>query len=177
MRSAEILRIQPGTLDNTFQSADRDRLTSRGRDDHLTSIGVTPFLMTAFLRDQPKAVPAENAHHFSRSANWEMLTQGSDSSTSLAPFLTSTGEGSNQSARASLAFSIASVSVSPADTQPGSSGKTAEKRFVSGSSSTRRRNFIQPKHSGKGRQRQAARIESAVSVEGKPTKHRKGNGK
>jgi len=51
-------------------------------------------------------------------------------------------EGLNHNFRASLALLIASSSVSPAEAQPGSSGKTADHRFVRGSNSTRRRNFM-----------------------------------
>jgi hypothetical protein len=48
----------------------------------------------------------------------------------------STGVGSNQSSRASFAFWIASSSVSPAEAQPGNSGKNAAQRFVPESCST-----------------------------------------
>src|SRR5947207_15835850 len=75
-------------------------------------------------------------------ANWKAATQRSDTSKSLALFLTLSSEGSNQSAKASRALSIASCSESPAEAQPGSSGKTADQRLARGSNSTSNLNFI-----------------------------------
>jgi len=75
-------------------------------------------------------------------ANWKTAAHGTASSNSFAPFASFMGAGSNHKARASLAFSIASASVSPAVAQPGNSGKTADHRLISGSNSSRRRNFI-----------------------------------
>jgi hypothetical protein len=145
MSSAKVINAEARALDDALQSPNRDGFASMHRHDDLAAVGVTPFLVAAFLRDENKPVPAEHAGHVSRGAHWEAPAQGSESSISLAPFFTSTGVGSNQSARASFAFSMASASVSPALAQPGSSGKTAEKRLVSGSSSIRSRNFISPK--------------------------------
>ena len=50
--------------------------------------------------------------------------------------------GSNHNSSASLALAMASSSVSPAEAQPGSSGKTEEYRPVSGSFSTIRHSFM-----------------------------------
>jgi hypothetical protein len=49
--------------------------------------------------------------------------------------------GSNQSESASFALAIASSSVSPAEAQPGNSGKTADQRFVLSSKFTNKRKF------------------------------------
>jgi hypothetical protein len=69
-----------------------------------------------------------------------------------------TGEGSNHNSNASIALRTASSSVSPAEAQPGSSGKTADQRFVSGSCSTTKRSFmsnilVQPHFSSKPAER------------------------
>jgi hypothetical protein len=103
---------------------------------------MTPFLMAAGLPHQFKAMLAQNFDNFLRVANWKPLAHGMASSISFAPLCSLTGEGSNQSAKASFALAMASASVSPAEAQPGSSGKTADQRFVSESNSTKRRNFM-----------------------------------
>jgi hypothetical protein len=109
---------------------------------YLPAILMTPFLMTARLSDKLKAVLVQNLEDFLCVANWKSPTHGTASSTNFAPLFSFTGTGSNQSCNASFAFAIASCSVSPAEAQPGNSGKTADQRFVSGSCSTKSRNFI-----------------------------------
>src|SRR5437667_10449619 len=56
---------------------------------------------------------------------------------------TAPADGSNQSSKASLALRTASSSVSPAEAHPGSSGKKAAHRLVSGSCSNTNRSFMQ----------------------------------
>ena len=127
---------------DAFQRADGDWFVSVHGHNHLPAIFVSPFLMAAGLRHQSKAMPAQNLDDFLGVANWKSPAHGTASSMSFAPLFILTGEGSNQSANASFALATASFSVSPAEAQPGSSGNTADQRLVSGSSSTRRRNFM-----------------------------------
>jgi len=110
--------------------------------DHLPPIGMTPFLMTASLADQKETVFSQHSDDFFAVANWIAAARGTANSKSLAPLLNLTGAGSNHKTRASFALAMASSSVSPADAQPGSSGKTADQRFASGSNSTNKRNFM-----------------------------------
>src|ERR1035441_10239071 len=77
-----------------------------------------------------------------KAANWEPSAHGTASSIIFAPLFILKGAGSNHSSNASFAFAMASASVSPAEAQPGSSGNTADQRFVSGSNSTSRRTFM-----------------------------------
>ena len=87
-------------------------------------------------------MPAENPDNVMGRADWEPVTQGKATSSSLAFLGTSTGVGSNHKARASLALATASCSVSPALAHPGRSGKTADQRPACSSYSTSSRNFI-----------------------------------
>jgi hypothetical protein len=112
------------------------------RHDHLTSIGMTPFLVAARLPDEHKTVLSQNSDNFFAVANWVAVTHGSATSNILALLLSLIGPGSNQRLNASFALEIASSSVSPADAQPGNSGKTADHRLVSGSNSTSKRNVM-----------------------------------
>jgi hypothetical protein len=140
--SAEFFHAQAAAFDDAFQRADGDGFVSVHGHDHLPAIGMTPFLMAAGLRHQSKAVPAQNFDNCFGVTNWESPAHGTASSMSFAPLLIFTGEGSNQSSNASFALATASASVSPAEAQPGSSGKTADQRLVSGSNSTKRRSFM-----------------------------------
>jgi hypothetical protein len=110
--------------------------------NHLAPIGVTPFLMTASLADQPEAVLPQDPDNFLGVANWVAAAHGIANSKSLARLLILTGTGLNQRESASFALAMASSSVSPAEAQPGSSRKTADHRLVTGSSSTNKRNFM-----------------------------------
>ena len=111
-------------------------------DDDLPSVGVTPFLMAAELVHKEKSASAQHTDDVVGVADWKAPAQGRASSTSLAFLRNLTGEGSNQRASASLALAMASASVSPAVAQPGSSGNTADHRFVGASNSTNNRNFM-----------------------------------
>jgi hypothetical protein len=91
---------------------------------------------------QKKTICTQNFNDFFCIANWMVLAQGRESSSNLAPLPNFIGDGSNQSVNASLAFSTASASVSPALAQPGNSGKTADHLLVLGSNSMSSRNFI-----------------------------------
>jgi hypothetical protein len=72
----------------------------------------------------------------------EALAQGRETSSSLASLPNSNSVGSNHNTRASFAWATASSSMSPAEPQPGSSGNTADQRFVSRSNSTTNRSFM-----------------------------------
>ncbi len=131
---------------------------------------MTPLLVASFLAYQRKTMLTQDANDLLGCANREALVDSrspnrsvaspcdqcspstgsparrihvSATSKTFAPAGKSTGAGSNQSSRASFAFWIASSSVSPAEAQPGNSGKNAAQRFVSESCSTTKRNFIE----------------------------------
>ena len=142
MKSAEIIRIQAAAFDDALESTDGDGFAAVLGDDDLSSVGVTPFLMAAALVHKEKSVSAQHADDLVSIADWEVPTQGRASSISLAFLRSLTGVGSNQRARASLALAMASASVSPAVAQPGSSGNTADQRFVGISNSTSNLNFM-----------------------------------
>ena len=110
--------------------------------NHLSALGMPPFLMAAFLADHDKAISAQDANHVMGIADWEPNAHDSATSKILAPAGSGSGDGSNHSSKASFAFTTASSSVSPAEAQPGSSGKKAAQRFVSESCSITRRSFI-----------------------------------
>lgn len=139
---AELLHADPAAFDNAFERAERNRFAAVRRDDDLMPVGVPPFLMAAFLRDQGEAMAAKNARDFGCGADRVVAAHVSATSKTFAPAGRSRSTGSNQSARASRALAMASSSVSPALAQPGISGKTADQRSVSGSCSTTRRTFI-----------------------------------
>src|SRR5262249_62121409 len=85
----------------------------------------------------------------------------------------STGEGSNQSSNASMAFAMASSSESPADAQPGNSGKTADQRLTVGSNLTTARNFIrhQDTEGRSGQQERFAKVLETMT-DGVLTEHK-----
>ena len=139
---AEFFHIDAAAFDDAFQRAEGDGFAAVHGDDDLMPIGVPPFLMAALLRDQGKAVAAENAGDFGSGADRVVAAHVSATSSTFAPAGRSRSTGSNQSARASRALAMASSSVSPALAHPGISGKTADQRSVSGSCSTTRRTFI-----------------------------------
>jgi hypothetical protein len=138
-------------------------------NDYLATIWMTPFLAASFLAYRRKTMFTQDANDVFGSANGEALVDSrspdrsvaspcdqrgpstgsparrihvSATSKTFAPAGKSTGVGSNQSSRASFAFRIASSSVSPAEAQPGNSGKNAAQRFVSESCSTTSRNLM-----------------------------------
>ncbi len=138
----EIIHPQPASFNDALECADGDRFVSVPGHDNLPTIGMTPFLVAAFLADHPKAVFAENSNNFLGVANWKAFAHVSATSKIFAPAGTESGDGSNQSSSASLALRTASSSVSPADAQPGNSGKKAAHRFVLGSCSSTNRSFM-----------------------------------
>lgn len=110
--------------------------------NHLSAIGVTPFLVTALLSDHHEAMLTKNSNNFLGVTDRKPLAHGTAISSTFAPMGTETGDGSNQSSRASFAFRTASSSESPAEAQPGNSGKKAAHRFVSESCSSTNRSFM-----------------------------------
>jgi hypothetical protein len=140
--SAKIFHVQAAAFDDAFHRSDGNGFAAVHGHDHLPPILVSPFLMAAGLCNQHKAVLAQNLDDFLGVADWKPSAHGMASSISFAPLFILTGAGSNQSSNASFALAMASASVSPAEAQPGSSGNTADQRFVSESNSTRRRSFI-----------------------------------
>lgn len=87
----------------------------------------------------------QNLDDLFRATNRKSPAHGKASSSTLAPWASGKSAGSNQSASASLAFAIASSSVSPALAHPGNSGNTADQRFTSRSNSITSRSFTKLK--------------------------------
>ena len=141
-RLTEVVHAQSAALDDAFEGANRDRFASVHGHDDLPAVGMTPFLMAAFLAYLREAIPPENSNHILGGANWKPLAHASATLRTFAPLRKRTGEGSNHNANASLALRTASSSLSPAEAQPGSSGKKAAQRLVSGSCSTINRSFM-----------------------------------
>ena len=110
--------------------------------NYLPAIGMTPFLVAAFLANHGKTVFPKNTNNLLGFANRKAFAHVSATSSTFAPGGTETEDGSNQSSNASFALRIASSSVSPADAHPGNSGKKAAHRLLSGSCSITNRNFI-----------------------------------
>jgi len=94
------------------------------------------------LVDLLKPVLSQSPDHFFRLANGKSSAQGTESSKILARLGNFILEGFSHSESASLAFSTASASVSPALAQPGTSGKIADQQPVNLSFSTTTLNFI-----------------------------------
>ena len=113
-------------------------------DDHLSAARMPPFLMTSPLAYLREAMLPQNSNHFLGCANRKARAHVSATSKTFAPAGRVTCDGSNQRANASFALRTASSSLSPAEAQPGSSGKDADQRFVCGSCSTTSRSFIAP---------------------------------
>lgn len=111
--STKVIHAQPASLNDAFECADGNGRSNRREE-------------APSLASQP---PTLNSQPLSHSLVTSAATKCG-------------GDGSNQSASASFALAIASSSVSPAEAQPGSSGKKAAQRFVSGSCSTTSRNFM-----------------------------------
>lgn len=141
-RLPEVVSAQFSAFDDALQRADWNWFAAVVSHDHLSAIRVPPFLMAALLSHFHEAVPAQDANDILCVADGESLAHQTVTSTSRAVSGTGISLGSNQSSSASRALAMASSSVSPADAQPGSSGKTEEYRPVSGSFSTIRRIFI-----------------------------------
>jgi hypothetical protein len=141
-RLPEVIHRQTAAVDNAFERADGDGFVAVLGYDHLPAIGVTPFLVTAFLAHHAESMAAQDPNNIFGTANWEAFAHLSATSNTLAPAGSGSGDGSNHNSKASFALRTASFSVSPADVQPGSSGKTADQRLVPGSCSTISRSFM-----------------------------------
>jgi len=139
---SKIIYAQAAALDDALKRTNRDELVAMHGNNHLSAVEMTPFLVTALLADHNKTVPTEDPNHFSGVTNRKPTAHGSAISSTFAPTGTETGDGSNQSSRASFAFRTASSSVSPAEAQPGNSGKKAAHRSVSGSCSITNLSFM-----------------------------------
>ena len=111
-------------------------------DNYLTPIRMPPLLMAAFLTHFYEGIGPQHSNDGIRVADRKALSHYAVTSINLAVSARGISVGSNHSSRASLALAMASSSVSPAEAQPGSSGKTEEYRPVSESFSTIRRSFI-----------------------------------
>jgi hypothetical protein len=143
------------------------------RENHLPPVFVPPLFVAAPLRDDAESSVSQNSGDILSVANRKALAHGKESSTSLAPFVSSTGEGSNQSASASRAFAMASASESPAEAQPGNSGNTADQRLAAGSNSTTARNFIRQKDTeGRSDEQERFAKAPAIAADGILTKHK-----
>lgn len=139
---AKVVHRQTASLDNALECADGDRFAAVHRYDHLAAVRMPPFLVASLLADHDEAVFLQDLDNFSSGANREAFAHVNATSSTFAPGENETGDGSNQSSNASFALPIASASVSPADAQPGSSGKKAAHRPVSGSCSTTNLSFM-----------------------------------
>jgi hypothetical protein len=139
--STKCIHVEAAAFDDVFERANRDWFAAVISDDHLPSVRMSPFLMTAALASENESVLLQDLRDFSRAADRESAAHGSASSSTFAPWGNGTSAGSNHSANASFAFATASSSVSPALAHPGSSGKTADQRCTSGSNSMTRRSF------------------------------------
>ncbi len=141
-RSTKLVHAQAASLNDAFECADGNGFVAVHGHDHLPPIGVTPFLVASFLADLREAVASENSDDVLGAANWKPLAHARATSRTFDPLGRGTGDGSNHNSNASLAFRMASSSVSPADAQPGSSGKNAAQRLDSASCSTTSRSFM-----------------------------------
>src|SRR5258706_14627321 len=72
----KILRREFCARNNAFQGSNRNRLAAMIRDDHLASVGVTPFLMTASLRNAIEAMSSKHTCNIPSRADWEALAHG-----------------------------------------------------------------------------------------------------
>src|ERR1043165_1020020 len=126
MPSAEFIDAEFRTFNDAPQRTDGNRFVAVVPPDHLPTVSVSPFLMTALLSNLFKTITPQDTNDIVRVADWIALTHQTVSSTSLADSPKGISLGSNQSSSASLALAMASSSVSPAEAQPGSSGKTDE---------------------------------------------------
>jgi hypothetical protein len=139
---AKVRRVERGAFDDALEGANGNRFVAMEGNDDLAAGRVAPFLVAALLAHQHEPVEAENPNDLPGIADWEVPAHVRATSSTFAPAGRETGDGSNQSSRASLALRTASSSVSPAEAQPGSSGKKAAQRLVSESSSTTNRSFM-----------------------------------
>lgn len=113
-------------------------------------MSVTPIRTDGSLEAQPR-MGAPSLHNLIYCPGWRSAEILHAQAAALDDVLEGTerdgfaavhGDGSNHRSRASFALRMASSSVSPADAQPGSSGKNAAHLLVSGSCSTTNRSFM-----------------------------------
>ena len=161
----EIVHAQTTSFDDALERPNGDEFVAVHGYDHLPAIGVSPFLVAAFLADHCKAVLAEDSDNFLAVADWEAFTHVSATSKTFAPAGTESGDGSNHNSNASFALRTASSSVSPAEAQPGSSGKKAAQRLVSGSCSTTSRSFMLETVTARQSNGKASSIQSNTTYE------------
>lgn len=69
--SAKIFHVQATAFNDAFQRADRDGFVSVHGDNDLPAVLMAPFLVTAGLSNELKAVLAQNLDDFLRVANWK----------------------------------------------------------------------------------------------------------
>ena len=134
--------IQAAPFDDAFEGAKGYQFAAVHGHNNLTAIFMTPFLMAASLPNHDKTMPTKHFDNLLGIANWKPAAHDTANSINFAPLLILTGDGANHRARASLALTMASASVSPALAHPGNSGNTADQRPVSGSNSTNKRSFM-----------------------------------
>src|SRR6266550_7740660 len=97
----KLLDAYLSALDNAFQRANRYWLTSMIGDNYLPTIGMSPFLMTAFLSNFDEVVPAQGTNDIVSAANRKALPHYAETSINLAESARGISVGSNQSSRAS----------------------------------------------------------------------------
>src|SRR6266702_1678353 len=124
-RLSKFINRQAASLDDAPEGANKDGFAAAHGDDHPTAIGLPPLLVAASLANLGEAMLSQNPDDVFRAADRVALVHVSATSSTLAPAGRGSGAGSNQSSRASLTLRTASSSVSPAEAQPGSSGKKA----------------------------------------------------
>jgi hypothetical protein len=134
--------IQAAPFDVAFEGAKGYQFAAVHGHNNLTAIFMTPFLMAASLPNHDKTMPTKHFDNLLGIANWKPAAHDTANSINFAPLLILTGDGANHRARASLALTMASASVSPALAHPGNSGNTADQRPASGSNSTNKRSFM-----------------------------------
>jgi hypothetical protein len=134
--------IQAAPYDDAFEGAKGYQFAAVHGHNNLTAIFMTPFLMAASLPNHDKTMPTKHFDNLLGIANWKPAAHDTANSINFAPLLILTGDGANHRARASLALTMASASVSPALAHPGNSGNTADQRPASGSNSTNKRSFM-----------------------------------
>lgn len=84
-RSPKLIHRRSASFDDALECADGNGFVAVHGDDHLLAVGVTPFLMAAFLADHRKAVLAQDLSYFLCAANWKVFAHVKATSTTLAP--------------------------------------------------------------------------------------------
>src|SRR5712692_1009770 len=102
--SAKFLDAQFRALNNALQRADGNWFAAVVCDDHLATIRMSPFLMTAFLSNLDEVVAPQNTNDIVRVANGKALAHYAETSINLADPARGISVGSNHSSRASFAL-------------------------------------------------------------------------